>query len=358
MHSFISVTLLSTLALIGGAQSSAPAANTHAQSAESRSLATQQVTAMPVMSLAAKELARQLFQEFNAGQIAHFWSVSSPKMKEAMVSEDNFAQISSQIQNQLGKETKLMEEILVPYLGAPATVYTRLSEFGNAPMPIVTTITISDNGLVEGFYTRPLENPAETKFPTYQDKVKLRLPFAGAWFVYQGGRSTFENYHAAIAVQRFALDLLPLKNGLPFSGDGKTNDQYYCFGQPVLAPAAGTVAEAEGTVPDNEPGKPGQGPVIGNHLVLDHGNGEFSLLAHLKQGSLKVKKGDRVQQGQPLAECGNSGNSPVPHLHYQLQNSATLLTTEGLPAQFIDYVADGKPVASGEPVRGETIRNP
>jgi murein DD-endopeptidase MepM/ murein hydrolase activator NlpD len=60
-----------------------------------------------------------------------------------------------------------------------------------------------------------------------------------------------------------------------------------------------------------------------------------------------------VKQGDVVAECGNSGAGPVPHVHFQLEKSAGV----PLPAQFTDYIADGKPVASGEPVRGQFVSN-
>jgi murein DD-endopeptidase MepM/ murein hydrolase activator NlpD len=74
---------------------------------------------------------------------------------------------------------------------------------------------------------------------------------------------------------------------------------------------------------------------------------------HLKQNSLKVKIGDQVKQGQELAQCGNSGAGPIPHVHFQLQRGGGV----ALPAQFVDYIADGKPVASGEPKRGQKVKN-
>ena len=77
------------------------------------------------------------------------------------------------------------------------------------------------------------------------------------------------------------------------------------------------------------------------------------MINHLKQNSLKVKVDDKVKQGDVIAECGNSGAGPIPYIHYQLQRTPAM----PLPAQFVDYAADGKPVASGEPKRGEMVKN-
>ena len=75
--------------------------------------------------------------------------------------------------------------------------------------------------------------------------------------------------------------------------------------------------------------------------MIDHGHGEYSLLAHLRKGSVTVKTGGRVTQGQIIGRCGNSGNTSEPHLHYHPQNSGKFGNSEGLPAQFVNYVADG-----------------
>lgn len=311
----------------------------------------------PVMSQQAKDVAHQAFAKADAGQADDLWAMFAESMKQALGGQQKFSDMMAQGHAQVGTETKMLEESLVPFLIGPATVYSRLSQFSSAPMPIMTVIAVDTSGQLVGFYMRPEENPAESRFLDYKDKTKLKLPVSGDWFVYQGGRSTFENYHAAANVNRFALDLVVLKDGHPYSGDGSSNEQFYSFGKPVLAAAAGTVVEVENSLADNPPGKPGQEEVTGNHVTVDHGNGEFSLVAHLKQGSVKVKVGDKVKQGQEIGACGNSGNSPAPHLHFQLQTTKEFKGTEGLPAQFVNYVADDKPVAMGEPVRGQTIKN-
>ena len=92
-------------------------------------------------------------------------------------------------------------------------------------------------------------------------------------------------------------------------------------------------------------------------ILISHGSNEYSLLANLKQNSVKLKHGDAVKQGDPVGECGNSGSSAVPKVHYQFQNSAGFPMVESLPAQFVDYIADGKPVPVGEVVKGQMVSN-
>ena len=65
--------------------------------------------------------------------------------------------------------------------------------------------------------------------------------------------------------------------------------------------------------------------------------GVYAALAHLRRGSVRVRPGDRVAAGQPLAECGNSGNSSEPHLHFQLMDHPSVLLAAGLPLRFAAY---------------------
>jgi murein DD-endopeptidase MepM/ murein hydrolase activator NlpD len=156
--------------------------------------------------------------------------------------------------------------------------------------------------------------------------------------------------------QRFAYDLLVVKDGATHAGDGTKNEQFYAYNQPIVAPGAGQVVTVVDGVPDNVPGTMNPAKAAGNHVVIAHGNGEFSLLAHLKPGTIKVKVGQAVQAGQPVGLCGNSGNSSEAHLHYHLQNSAGFGQGEGLPAQFLNYKADGKAVERGEPTQGQVVQ--
>jgi murein DD-endopeptidase MepM/ murein hydrolase activator NlpD len=93
----------------------------------------------------------------------------------------------------------------------------------------------------------------------------------------------------------------------------------------------------------------------GNHVVIDHGQGEHSLIAHLRSGSVTVKPGERVSRGDPVGTCGNSGKSDLPHVHYHLQTGAAYSQGLGLPAPFDAFFLGGRFVERGEPKRGDLV---
>ena len=108
--------------------------------------------------------------------------------------------------------------------------------------------------------------------------------------------------------------------------------------------------------------------MLGNHVVVDHGDGVYSAYAHLRRRSLRVAVGDRVRAGQQLAEVGNSGNSSEPHLHIQLMDDRSLTAAAGLPFRWdgigivpgeTDPSASTKPVTtdveSGLPATGQVF---
>jgi hypothetical protein len=125
-------------------------------------------------------------------------------------------------------------------------------------------------------------------------------------------------------------------------------DAYPTFGRPLTAPADGTVVAASDRQRDHLTRTSGPGLIylyaegwvrslglprhlLGNHLVLDVGDGVHAVFAHLRKGSVRVSAGERVTAGQQLAECGNSGNSSEPHLHFQLMDGPDVATAHGVP---------------------------
>ncbi len=311
----------------------------------------------PPMSKAAEERGRQIFQMFNTGNSGDEWTALAEGLKKRSGSEAKLAEANKRLRDRIGVENEMLEENIVPNFVAPGTIYSRKSTFSKVNgVSVVCLISINPRGDIDGFSIGPMTPVAEGRNAGHKDATKLKLPFSGEWLVTQGGRTPFDNGYATSDEVRFGVDFALLKNGSPFSGAGgigSKNQDYYCFGQPVLAPADGTVVKAEAGYDDNVPGRPVGDQPDGNVVVISHGNSESSLINHLKQNSLKVKRGDKVKQGEEIAECGNSGSSPFPHLHYQLQRT----TNELYPAQFVDYIANGKPVAVGEPKKGQLVTN-
>jgi hypothetical protein len=77
-------------------------------------------------------------------------------------------------------------------------------------------------------------------------------------------------------------------------------------------------------------------PLAGNYVVVE-GEAGFAMYAHLREGSVSVRVGDRVELGQLLGRVGNSGNSTMPHLHFQLMDGADPLRAPGMHCAFKAY---------------------
>lgn len=299
------------------------------------------------------ELGRRYTEWFYAGEAGKLWERFTPDMQKALGSVEALRGFRDQVAAQAGTEVEVLSEKVTPE--PPFQVYTRVIRMSKAPGTVIVQWALDAGGRVAGFFVRPGEAPS-SGYQDYRTKTPLRLPFQGEWYVFWGGRTIDENYHVVAPDQRFAYDFLIFRDGRSHTGDGSANEQYHCFGQPILAPAAGTVAVVVEGIADNKPGEMNPAQAAGNYLVIDHGNGEHSFLAHFKKGSIAVRKGDAVQPGDRLGLCGNSGNSSEPHLHYHLQTTERFGDGEGLPAFFNGYVADGQEVQRGEPRRGQTVR--
>lgn len=74
----------------------------------------------------------------------------------------------------------------------------------------------------------------------------------------------------------------------------------------------------------------------GYYVQIKHNNGYTTRYLHMKKGSLKVKKGDKVTQGQVLGYMGNTGNSDGAHLHFDVHNGKNYVD----PISFLQGVAD------------------
>ena len=323
--------------------------------------ATLVLSLMAFSGLAATQDARQdganMTSQFYQGHVDALWERMTPETQDALGSKQRLVAVGEQVLAAWGEETEVISETVSTQGGHD--IYLRQVRFKNTPDIIAVTWTYDGEGKVVAFTIRPHQTapqPAASQRLDYKNRTPLQLPFSDEFYVFWGGRSVEQNYHATHASQRFAMDLLVLQDGSSHRGEGSRNEDYFCFGKPILAPADGTVVEVVEGVADNVPGEMNPGQPTGNRVILDHGNDEYSVLAHLRQGSVRVTKGQLVHTGTQLADCGNSGNSSEAHLHYQLQAGPEFGKATALPAQFSNYLADDKPVALGEPVKGQRIR--
>jgi len=196
----------------------------------------------------------------------------------------------------------------------------------------------------------------------YRPKTELSVPLPGRVIVYDG--HDFYSHHRRVdtsspLVQRMGFSDNPVRYANDFCvvdaenrlhrGDPGKIEEWFSYGAPVVAPADGIVIAATGAIPENriEAGKliyPDNMPAdfwqrsMGNHVVIDHGTGEFSHLAHLKVGSVTIRPGDKVRRGQPVGEIGFSGDTGFHvHLHYGLLTGAKYVGARPLPAYFSGF---------------------
>lgn len=94
-------------------------------------------------------------------------------------------------------------------------------------------------------------------------------------------------------------------------------------GVPVLASASGTVRNTRDGEPDGGPVADGRD--CGNGVLIDHGEGWQTQYCHLRRGSVRVRRGERVERGTPLGLAGQSGRAEFPHLHWTIRRGGKAL---------------------------------
>lgn len=176
----------------------------------------------------------------------------------------------------------------------------------------LTEVIIQQNSPEKNLYSFQ-NHLARFRFKT---PVSLSLPFFGEWVVTQShnGEHTHKNEW------RHAWDfMIKDEEGKIFINDGDYTKDYYCYGKAVLAPADGIVEETIDEIPDNKIGEVNIKNNWGNTVIIRHNDNLYTKLSHLVPGSVTVKKDEKVTGGQTIGKCGNSGRSPYPHLHFQVQ---------------------------------------
>lgn len=144
----------------------------------------------------------------------------------------------------------------------------------------------------------------------------IAAPFDGEWVITQG----FDGGLTHAGPWRHALDFeIADSHGRPARPESANLVDFPSFGAPVLSPVTGRIVRVVSDVSDNPVGDTNLSENWGNTIVIEVTPDLFVQLSHFRQRSVSVREGERVRQGQLLGYLGNSGRSPVPHLHLQVQ---------------------------------------
>lgn len=175
------------------------------------------------------------------------------------------------------------------------------------------------------------------------DSIDVEYPFDGRWLVRNSPANRVPSHGTTLFASSYAIDFVPV------GAAGRTAPvtfgslirpeplaKFLGFGRPILAPIGGVVVAAHDIEPDH-PAYRGLSSVsyalaqrrraaagwlalAGNHVLIERGAVVIAL-CHLKRASVEVCPGQRVQVGDRLGRCGNSGNSTEPHTHVQAIDS-------------------------------------
>lgn len=149
-----------------------------------------------------------------------------------------------------------------------------------------------------------------------QSYFHIHPPFFGEWYVSQGHEGKITH----LGDWKYAWDFVVTDEmNHTFRLPGLSLTDFYCYNAPVLAPAAGYIYNIIDEVEENQVGAVDVHQNWGNTIIIKHSDTLFSKISHIKKGSFKFHIGDYVRRGDVIANCGNSGRSPEPHIHFQMQ---------------------------------------
>ena len=183
--------------------------------------------------------------------------------------------------------------------------------------------------------------------PVSHDPVlRLSPPFNGGIWLAGDGPANDSNHRRSIMAidghtyspERFAIDWVKVGPNSDSRHDGKTkNENWWGWGEPVLAVADGEITEVVNGIADNAPGvlpPVTLDNIAGNHIVLKIAPNRCVMYAHLQNESIKVRLHDHVHRGDVLALLGNSGNTTGAHMHLQVMDRNSALQSQGVPFVF------------------------
>jgi Peptidase family M23 len=166
----------------------------------------------------------------------------------------------------------------------------------------------------------------ESEYAAANRLYKLPFPGGESSWVIQGNDSSLNHNNA--------------HNGQKFSWDFRRR-----CGTPVLAARDGTVASNPIITNDGMGGS-------NNEIDIDHGDGTTGQYLHIQKDSTKLKKGDKVKQGDQIALVGSVGNSMTGHIHFMVKQGGTTIGVsftdvtddKGIPRTFHSYTSGNRRV--------------
>lgn len=228
------------------------------------------------------------------------------------------------------------------------------------PFNITALLTIYVLGVVRyPFLAHTLgDNPEKTLETWIASRLRydcelrsIHLPFAGEWRVWQG----FDGRWTHTGSWCHAYDFVITDDeGNNHCDSGDELEHFYCFRKPVLSPIRGTVVKVIDKQPDNAPGQIDETRNWGNLILIQEPRGFFVLIAHFAEETISVTEGAWVERGTPLGKCGNSGYSPQPHIHIQVQLTPKIGDGTA-PFTFLSYKIDKTYCAHGLPAESANV---
>lgn len=209
----------------------------------------------------------------------------------------------------------------------------------------------------------------------YVSKNKYDFPLKGTWSAF--GAPSLNSHHRWTSIQEFAYDFIKIDSkGNSHKKDGNKLKHFYAYNEPIFSIGEGKIVSvynksSESNSNLKQPNetqeehrnkarenqnkllKQGFEFILGNHIIIEHPNGEYSYYMHLKPESIRVKIGDNVSRGQQIASLGHSGNSSEPHLHFQLSDSPNIIEARGLPIVFQNIGDNEWSILYGEIIKTE-----
>ena len=234
-------------------------------------------------------------------------------------------------------------------LAAASTFFLKTMELPVLAFPFVTTTSfiiyaLKHRGIVSRLMTvaTPEVTPEKNlkrhkntraRFVTGEIPV-FDLPVSGKWCITQGFNG--ELTHKDLWMHAWDFEIYD-EEEMKYRSGGSILENFYSYNMPVFAPANGKVVTVVNHIEDNRIGHVNTENNWGNVVITWHYGNIYTALCHLKMGSINVNDGDVVRYGQMIAKVGNSGRSPVPHLHFQVQTSHEI-GAPTIPSELMHYI--------------------